>query len=44
MIDNIRNIAITGAILWALFFGVNIEGKHYGLSFGKNGVTVHFGE
>jgi hypothetical protein len=44
LIDNIRNIAITVAILWALFLGVNIDGKHYGLSFGKNGVTVHFGE
>jgi hypothetical protein len=44
MIDNIRNIAITVAILWALLLGVNIDGKHYGLSFGKNGVTVHFGE
>ena len=44
MIDSIRNIAITGVILWALFFGVNVEGKHYGLSFSKSGVSVHFGE
>ena len=44
MIDNIRNLAITGAILWALFFGVNIEGKHYGLSFSKSGVSVHMGD
>lgn len=44
MIDNIRNIVITGVIIWALLFGVNIGGKHYGLSFGKNGVTFHFGE
>ena len=41
---NIKNWAITGAILWALFLGVNIDGRHYGLSFGKDGVTIHFGK
>jgi len=40
---NIKNWVITGIILWALLLGVNIGGKHYGLSFGKNGVTIHFG-
>lgn len=44
MIHNVKNIAFTIVILWALLFGVNIDGKHYGLSFAKNGVTVHFGD
>ena len=43
MIDNIRNGAITIVILWALFLGVNVEGKHYGLSFSRNGVTLDLG-
>ena len=43
MIDTIRNIAITFPIVWAIVFGVNFEGKHYGLSYSKNGVTIHFG-
>jgi hypothetical protein len=41
---NIKNWAITFVILWALVFGVNVGGKHYGLSFGKNGVTLHTGD
>lgn len=41
---NIKNWAITGVILWALIFGVNVGGKHYGLSFSKGGVTLHLGE
>lgn len=41
---NIKNWVITGMILWALLFGVNIDGRHYGLSFGRDGVTLHFGK
>lgn len=44
MVDTIRNVAITVAILWVLFLGVNVDGKHYGLHFGRNGVTVQMGE
>ena len=42
--QNIKAWAVTGVLLWALFFGVNVDGRHYGLSFGRGGVTVHFGE
>jgi hypothetical protein len=31
-------LAIMG--IWALLFGVNINGKHYGLSCGTNGVDI----
>jgi len=41
---SVKGWIITGVIVWAILFGVNVGGKHYGLSFGKNGVTVHFGE
>jgi hypothetical protein len=27
-------------ILWALLFGFNVGGKHYGMSCGSNGVTL----
>lgn len=30
-------------ILWALLFGVNYNGKHYGLSCSSTGVTVDTG-
>lgn len=42
--SDIKNWAITGVILWAIFFGVNVDGKHYGLSFSRDGVTVNFGK
>ena len=30
-------------ILWALLFGVNYNGKHYGISCGPTGVNVDLG-
>jgi hypothetical protein len=32
-------------VLWALLFGVTLDGKHYGLDLSCNdGVTIHQGE
>jgi len=33
-------VVIVLILLWALIFGVNYKGKHYGMSYGCNGVTV----
>ncbi len=30
-------------IIWALLFGVNIGGRHYGISCGNDGVTLQLG-
>jgi hypothetical protein len=44
MFDNITQGVITIIILWALLFGVNVNGKHYGIACGNNGVTLKMGE
>lgn len=36
-------LIITAIVAWALLFGVNYKGKHYGLSCGSSGVTVSDG-
>lgn len=43
MIDSIRSAIFLGVTIWILFFGVNFNGKHYGLDFSKNGVTFIWG-
>jgi len=35
---------IVFTLIWALIFGVNINGKHYGIDCGFNGVDVHMGD
>lgn len=36
-------LVIAIIMLWALLFGVNYDGKHYGLSCGSKGVDIHTG-
>ena len=43
MITNIKEIIIAGIVIWVVVFGVNVDGKHYGLNFSTNGVSVVWG-
>ena len=41
---NLKNLVYLGVLLWALAFGVNFNGKHYGLRFRQDGVSLVYGE
>lgn len=36
-------LVVTMLVLWGLIFGVNVSGKHYGVSCGCDGVSVQNG-
>ncbi len=43
MFEGIKNMVVSAVIIWALIFGVNVGGKHYGLDFSTNGVSIVWG-
>ena len=43
MIDTVKNLVVGAIVVWALIYGINVNGKHYGLDFSKNGVTLIWG-
>lgn len=42
--DTIKNIIISGTVIWIFIFGVNFNGKHYGLDYSTNGLSVVWGK
>ena len=42
--SNIPGIVVGCVVVWAVLFGVNVDGKHYGLNFSTNGVSVVWGK
>jgi len=38
------NLIISFVIVWAIIFGVNLSGKHYGLHLSTNGVSIEWGK
>ena len=43
MFESVKNMVVSAVIIWALVFGVNIDGKHYGLNFSTSGVSLVWG-